>query len=210
MKYYYCFNKINNIVDSEVYVGRKFETEFVDGVLELGEGVVNDFLEVCGILASEGVAPDSSGNISIRKEEGMLITAGGVELGEVGRKDLIYVVDYDARLKKARVLGNKEPSSETPMHWMIYQNFPGVNAVVHAHDQLVLENFGVSERLGIKAIGEMPYGTPELAKQVTDALRKSNYVLMRNHGSVSVGVNLREALNLMLQIHHKLENEGID
>lgn len=190
-------------------MGRKFRTEFVCEEFELEEGIASEFLNACRILDSEGMAPENAGNVSVRTHGGMLIKAGGKKLGSIGKDDVVLVDGYDERANTARVKGRSEPSSETPMHWLIYRDFPGINAVVHAHDSLVLENPELVEKLGIKTTErEFPYGTPKLAGEVVRNLKESRYVFIKNHGSVSVGKSLKNALDLMLQIHRKFEYES--
>lgn len=193
----------------EVYVGRKFGTEFIGGDFRLGEEIAREFLGVCRILSSHGLAPGAVGNVSVRTAEGMLIKAGGRSLGYLTVDDIVLVVEYNPGTNTVGVRGRLEPSSETPMHWLIYSNFPRVNAVVHAHDPLVSGKPGLVERLGVETTAvEIPYGTRELAGEVIRGLKRSDYVFIRNHGSVSVGGNLRDAIDLMLKVHRRFEDES--
>ncbi|MBN2015143.1 MAG: class II aldolase/adducin family protein [Candidatus Altiarchaeota archaeon] len=196
-------------MDGEEYVGRKFRTVFLERDLRLDESTLKEFLRVSRALASEDMAEANAGNISVRESEGMLIKAGGRSFKELMREDIVKVVDYDEKTNTAKVCGRVEPSSETPMHWMIYQEFPEVNAVVHAHDQLVLKKQGLAGELGITITKKkVSYGTLEQAREVVEALRKSDYVLIRDHGSVSVGRNLGEALDELMKVHRRFEDEG--
>lgn len=198
-------------MEGEIYLGRKFRTGFTGKSFELEDDMVEEFLEACRILDSEGMAPGNAGNVSLRTEEGMLIKAGGVSLGDLTREGIILVVDYEQETNTAKVKGRSEPSSETPMHWLIYRSFPEVKAIVHAHDPLVLENPGLVERLGIETTArEIPYGTFELAGEVVSALKKSRYILIKKHGSLAVGENLADAMNLMLKVHRKFKDESKD
>ncbi len=196
---------------SEEYVGRKFKTEFIGESFELEEGISKEFLETCKILDLKGLAPGATGNVSLRVEGGMVIKAGGKPLGRLTRKDIILVVEYDQKTNTARVKGKFEPSSETPVHYLVYKNFPEVNAIVHAHDPLVLKNSELVEKLKIKTTArEIPYGTLELAREVIGRLKESGYVFIKNHGSIAIGKDLKDAMDLMLQIHRKFEDEGKD
>lgn len=195
-------------MEGEVYTGRKFKTLFVEGDFSLDQSIA-EIIRVGRVLASKDMAPGNAGNISVRAGEGMLIKAGGKSFEELSGKDIVMVVDYDEETNTAKVYGGLEPSSETPMHWMIYGEFPDVNAVVHAHDPLVLEKQGLAELLDITMTEkEASYGTVEQAKEVVKGLRKSKYVLIRNHGSVSVGRNLEDALDRFMRVHRRLEDEG--
>jgi len=133
----------------EEYVGRKFRTEYVSR--ELTEGALVDSILLRGHkLNSLGLTPTNGGNLSVRIWEGMLITVGGKNKGEMVAGDVVEVVGFDFENLVAKVRGGKEPSSETPMHWLIYKRFPEVNAVVHAHDKSVVEDTEKARRLGLK------------------------------------------------------------
>jgi len=195
-------------VELEGYIGRKFDTKFLRGDFEFKE-LDEEIIKYCRVLSRKGLTPNKTGNVSVRFENGMLITAGGTDLGKLNSGDIVYVLNFDFNDNTTFVIGSKEPSSETPMHWMIYNRYDDVNAVVHVHDPLVKEEN--LQKFGIKCTErEFPYGTIELAEEVVDALRESRYVVMKNHGSVSVGSNLREAVEFILDIHRRIKNESKD
>jgi len=182
----------------EVYVGRKFRTEFVAGGKE-DSGRIGEIISAGKVLDSLGLTPENAGNISVRTGRGMLITVGGRSKGLLAADDIVEVVSFDGEV--AKVIGKIEPSSETPMHWIIYSSFPDVNAIVHAHDELVLDN---TVRLDIPSTDHfVHYGTPEQAEQVAEALRKGRYVAIAGHGIVSVGGNLSRAMKAVLEFHEK-------
>jgi len=181
----------------EVYAGRKFRTEFVAAVKE--DSGIEDIISVGMKLNSLGLTPENAGNISVRTKQGMLITVGGRNKGELTPEDVVEVVSFDGEV--AKVIGSKEPSSEVPMHWMIYGQFKKVKAIIHVHDKLVL---AVAQKLGIPQTDHfVHYGTPEQARQVADALKRGSYIAIKNHGVVSVGVNLDAALKQVLDYHEK-------
>ena len=175
---------------AEVYVGRKFRTVFVEGG-EPASSLVDEVIAAGKRLNNLGLTPENAGNISVRTEGGMLVTAGGINKGVLTRSDVVEVVDF--RDDTAYVVGSVEPSSEVPMHWLIYREYPQVNAVIHAHDNKVTKNpFGlvVTDRFH-------PYGTLEQAEDVIKALRECDYIVIRKHGVLSVGASIGAALALI-------------
>lgn len=189
---------------AEEYVGRKFKTEFVEKKI-LAYPAVEKLVVVSRRLGMMDFLKGMAGNLSVRSENGFVITAGGVSKEKLSKEDLVEVLDYDQKKNVVSVLGLREPSSEARMHWLVYKNFPEINAVVHVHDMLVLDNV---EAVGSQGVAfterEVPYGTDELAKQVVKALKKAMYVVMANHGSLAVGGSLEEAFDLILSIHNSL------
>ncbi|MCX6695722.1 MAG: class II aldolase/adducin family protein [Candidatus Altiarchaeota archaeon] len=184
---------------AEFYVGRKFRTEFVGGVRE-DSGVVAKIISAGKVLYSMGLTPENAGNISVRTRRGMLITIGGKSKGSLTPEDVVEVVSFDG--ETAKVVGASEPSSETPMHWMVYREFMGYNAVVHAHDEMVLEK---ARELGIPLTDHHThYGTVDQARQVAAALRGGSYVAIMGHGIISAAESLEAALKAVVEFHAKV------
>ncbi len=178
------------------YAGRKFNTFFAaPSPCEKAREIVE-----CGRkLGEAGLVSGSEGNVSARCLRGMAITTGGSRLDALLSEDVVIVTDYDPSRSIVFASGAKEPSSESPMHFLIYRQFPDVGAVIHVHhDPTVNEaeahpgKFNLTEKFA-------PYGTLELALEVLKALRKGNFVVMRKHGVLAVGRDLDDALQLLLE-----------
>ncbi len=191
------------------------------------DAVINDarhtLVAAGGALAAGGFFVGSSGNLSCRYGDLVVITATGAELGKMTVDDTV-VVDLVGRL----VGGSRRPSSELPLHLEIYRRLKLVGAVAHAH---ALASTAVS----CAVRGELPplhyacmhlggppriapyatFGTDQLASNVLGALRDDRAAaLMQNHGSVAIGATLNEAVaNLELvewlcQLHHAAHQLG--
>jgi len=180
---------------AEEYVGRKFKTEFTEGY-PADKSLEEEILTVGKKLNDLGLTPENAGNISVRTEKGMLITPGGKNKGDLGPGDLVEVHSFDG--KTARASGTLEPSSETPMHWLIYEKYPGIQAVIHVHDQLIVE---LGPTLGLPTTSETEYGTDRQAREVAELIGGAQYVVIKNHGIVSAGETLEKALTRVLETH---------
>jgi L-fuculose-phosphate aldolase len=187
----------------EEYAGRKFRTEFV-GKVGADQPVVDGVRAAGRRLDEFGLTPENAGNISVRSGRGMHITVGGVSKGALSADDIVEVVDFDFHV--AKVVGVKEPSSETPMHWLIYQSYPDVKAVIHVHDDLAVDEAQKLERdCGIRSTESFAnYGTQEQAFQVVEALSHCQYAVIKGHGVVCMGESLDEALGLIVSVHSGL------
>ncbi len=159
--------------------------------------------EVAREMAALGLVTGSSGNVSLKLGELILITPSGVPYGDL-RPAQIVAIDLAGR----PVSGRGIPSSEWRMHVAIYRARADVRAIVHTHspyataasfcDQLpVVHDEG---RLlfgeGIPVSRHAPPGTWELAEAVAKALGGGKAALVARHGAVAVGATLREALLL--------------
>ncbi|HQT61076.1 MAG: methylthioribulose-1-phosphate dehydratase [Acidiphilium sp. 20-67-58] len=77
----------------------------------------------------KGWVPASSGNLSARLGAGRIaITRSGVHKGRLASDDIIEVGMDGAPLR-----AGDRPSAETLLHCQIYEQFPGVGAVLHGH-----------------------------------------------------------------------------
>jgi L-fuculose-phosphate aldolase len=189
----------------EEYEGRKFETTFVGADIP-PSSVVETISSIGAALNDAGLTPENAGNISVRSKAGMFITVGGVNKGELTGADVAEVIDFD--FHTAKVVGAKEPSSETPMHWLIYHSYPDADAIVHVHDDLAVDAADKLRRdCGICATESFAnYGTEEQAHQVVEALSHCQYAIIRGHGVICIGETLKECLSLILNVHRSLSD----
>ncbi|MDI6806550.1 MAG: class II aldolase/adducin family protein [Candidatus Aenigmarchaeota archaeon] len=187
----------------EKYIGRKFKTVFLSKETNIPANKRKELLR-CGRTFSEmGLGPFLSGNwagnLSFRLGKKIVITAGGANLGKLEKDDLVEVIDCDVDNKIVKVIGKKEPSSETMLHWFIYKKRPEVNAVLHGHDKGVMKK---AEKLNLPITEkEQPYGTLELAMEVLKILDDHDYIILKNAGILSLGKNVEEALDQAVELH---------
>jgi hypothetical protein len=146
-----------------------------------------------------GIGGLSYGNLSARKDERRFwMSASGVDKTklEVPGRDILLVSGYDA--ERGRMILSVPPGIEPRRvsvdaieHWMIYQEHPGVGAIVHVHAWVD----------GIEATDvNYPCGTEELARSVAELVRRSPdpdhaIVGLRNHGITVTGPSLEEILD---------------
>ncbi|HET8952812.1 MAG TPA: class II aldolase/adducin family protein [Solirubrobacteraceae bacterium] len=151
-------------------------------------------------LAASGLVRATSGNVSARDGDRIAITPTGGVLGELTADDIV-VVDRDGALLE----GERGPTSELALHLGALERF-GAGAVVHTHpplgtalslvlDELPCVHYEMVALGG--AVRVAPYrtfGTPELAAVVHDALEGRFAALMANHGAITLGDTLAQAV----------------
>ncbi len=156
-----------------------------------------------------GLSPGRSGNISIRWEAGMLITASGVRPDEMqAGADVIFVDGAGHWAARGKV-----PSSERQFHQAIYEARADIGAVVHCHScfatalacahlQIPAFHYMVAKAGGadIPLAPYATYGTPELAAHAAAALASRNACLLANHGQIAIGTTLADALELAEEV----------
>ncbi|MFI5526706.1 methylthioribulose 1-phosphate dehydratase [Streptomyces platensis] len=113
----------------------------------------------CRDLYRRGWMPGTSGNISVRSGETVVITASGRSKGAMSRKDTVMVEPFEG----LPLLGETEwPSAETSIHLALYQQLPNCGAVIHAHAP---HSTAVAALTGTNgSIGQVVFENMELAK----------------------------------------------
>ncbi|MGW2178760.1 class II aldolase/adducin family protein [Streptomyces sp. NPDC001732] len=156
--------------------------------------------------AAEGLVVGTSGNVSARVGDTVLVTPSGVPYDRLGPRDAVGV-----DLAGNRVLGELAPTSELPFHLAVYRN-TDASAVVHTHavhatavSTLVPEVPPVhyaAAMLGgtVRVAAYARYGTDELAANMLTALRDRTGCLLQNHGTVTYGATLDEAYDRTAQL----------
>jgi len=152
-------------------------------------------------LAERGMNTGSSGNVSARTRDGMLITPSGCSAETLCEPDLV-AVSLDGT-----VCGDATPSSESSMHAAIYATHPAAAWIVHTHADactaLACLNEGLPgfhymiTRFGGDDVRCAPYvtfGTPELARVAAAAIKDRTACLLANHGMIVHGRSADDAL----------------
>ena len=170
-----------------------------------------DIVEAGRRLYARAYVASNDGNISARLDVDRLITTPKSVSKGFMTPDMMVIVDYDGK----KVAGEREPSTELPMHLEVYRNRPEVNAVVHAHPPTAT-GFAVAGIPLTRAVlaevittlGSIPiaaYGTPSTA-ELPDAVRKyikaHDAMLLANHGAVTCGPTVMAAYYKMETVEH--------
>lgn len=175
------------------------------------ERIRRDIVEVGRRMYARHLIAGGDGNISVLREDGLIMTTPtGMSKGFLEPDD---IVTTDINGKK--VSGRKEPSSELLMHLSCYRNRPDVRAVVHAHPQTCTGFAVAGIPLDKALLAEVvvtfgcipiaPYGTPsteELATSVDEYIKKHDALLLANHGALTVGHELYATYFKMETLEH--------
>lgn len=164
-----------------------------------------------GALGRHGLIAGSSGNVSLRLAEGMLITPSGGS-PETTSPGALVPVRFDGGMLPGAQPG-AVPSSEWHMHASIYGGRAEAQCIVHAHSDACTALACLGERLppfhymianfggdDVRCAPYVTFGTPALAAAAMRALEGRSACLLANHGMVvqagSAAGALRSALLL--------------
>jgi L-fuculose-phosphate aldolase len=161
--------------------------------------VREEIVQVCRRLFAAGLMPGTSGNVSVRVGDHIAVTPSGLDYTEM-TADLVGV----HRLDGTPVAAPLAPTSEMPLHLAVYAS-TRTSAIVHTHstaatvlstlvDELPPIHYMVALFEGpVRVTPYATYGTPELAENAVGALRGSAACILGNHGTVTIGPDLRTA-----------------
>jgi ribulose-5-phosphate 4-epimerase/fuculose-1-phosphate aldolase len=156
-------------------------------------------------LARRGLAPGSSGNISVAVADGLLLTPTARSLGELEAAGLSLVDTA------GRHVDGENPTKEHPLHLALYAARPGTRAVVHLHSTSAVAVsclIGLDSddalppitpyqvmRLGaVRVVPYAPPGSSALGELIRDRAAWATSFLLENHGPIVVGGSLDEAV----------------
>jgi L-ribulose-5-phosphate 4-epimerase len=144
----------------------------------------------------------SGGNVSMRMGNHILVTPSGMSYETLVPADVV-VMTPDAKV----VEGTRRPSVDTIALLHIFNHMPEVNAVIHTHQPyatavgLVMDELPafcttlVNATMG--AVTVAPYSgaaTLDMGVRTVEHINGKRAVILRNHGVVTVGPTLKDAL----------------
>ena len=167
-------------------------------------------LEAARAMSSVGLAHGTSGNLSLRCAEGMLITPSAIPYDAL-TPDMLPVLTLTGEYGSYK--GDYRPSSEWRFHLDIYRAKPEVNGIVHHHAPHVAAlamarreipacHYMIA-RFGGAPIRCAPYalfGTAELSTHVVAALEGRTAALMASHGAIATGSSIAAALSAAAEL----------
>lgn len=168
----------------------------------IDRGCVLEVIRCAKRLDDKGMVNAYSGNISLVHEDLMYITPTGKGKDNL-TEEMIAVLDASGN----QVSGIFRPTSETPMHRRVYKIRENIGGVIHTHAPYLTAYALCNKAVETRAYPEMmgnfgnfsvaPYGRPgtdEIIKGAVPILEKRDIVLLGNHGAISVGKTLEDAL----------------
>ena len=160
-----------------------------------------DVLRYCHRLQAEGLVRDTAGNLSrrVEGEPGLFaVTPTSTHYDTMELEDIV-IAGIDGEI----VDGRLRPTTEFPLHTLVYRRRPEVGAIVHTHSPAAMTMAvlgwtlppiltGFVDAAG-GAVATAPYsrpGTDGMADVTAAALRDRGACFLRHHGLLAVGADL--------------------
>jgi len=173
-----------------------------------------EIIKAARYLSRKGLVAGSGGNISLRTQEGFLITSTGSSFRDLRKDQITHMTMTGKRLE------GPLPSSEWRMHLALLE-LEGINAVCHIHGIYSIAHSITCEPSddvlppltpGLVLAGPLPLlpqllpGSEDLAQKVVSKLKETGAkaILLKNHGLICAGKDLSQALDLSEEIEDGL------
>lgn len=170
-----------------------------------------EVIDACLWMDRTGINQGTSGNISVRVRDGILMTPSALPYDRMTPDQICKVSLTEPPADDMR----PRPTTEWQFHQAVMQARPDVNAVVHAHPahatavaihrrgipavHYMVAAFGGSD---VPVVDYALYGGRALAEGVARAVKDRHACLMANHGALAVGPSLDRALWRMLELEN--------
>lgn len=175
---------------------------------------LQELVTIARSLHDRGYTFGTAGNLSIRLEDRVFVTPTNSSFASLSAESLAEV---DLAGKH---LAGAVPSKETHFHLAAYRARPDARAVVHLHSCYItavscLEDLDLDDALPIftpyyamrlpslPVVDYYPPGDPQLAPEVEKRAAYTTALLLRNHGSITLGKTLFEAAALAEEIEEQ-------
>jgi L-fuculose-phosphate aldolase len=158
-------------------------------------------------METMGLNHGMSGNLSVRINEGFLITPSALPYNQCMAEDIV-LMDLEGHAQ-----GSRKPSSEWRFHRDIYTQRQDAGAVLHAHSpwcttlaclQTPIPAFhymvAVAGGLDIRCAPYATYGTQALSDYALEALQNRKACLLANHGLLCLDADLDRVLALAIEV----------
>ena len=164
-------------------------------------------IDACRSMNALGINQGTSGNISLRHGDGLLITPTSTPY-EAMQPEQIVFMSLDGSHDPAQ-----RPSSEWRFHLDILKARPEVNAVVHTHPpySTILAIMGLeippihymiacAGGDNIRCAPYATFGTQQLSEHAVRALDERLACLLEHHGMIAIGPSLSKAMWLAVEV----------
>lgn len=159
-------------------------------------------------MLAQQLTKGTGGNVSIRNGDRFAVSPSGVAYESV-KADAVPVVDMHGE----QIAGDLKPSSETPMHALIYRDRSDVGSVIHTHSPYASTFASLADPIPashyliayvgteIPVCDYAPPGTKELGRLAAETMGDDHdAVLLKNHGAIGVGETGDDALNVAMMV----------
>jgi len=178
------------------------------------EQIKQDVLDAAKQLLRTGLVEGTSGNLSARLSDGhVVMTPSSLDYEAMTLDDLV-VVDLEGKVLQ----GDRPPTSEKALHLACLRAHDDIGSVIHSHAMYasmfaithqpipcVIEEFDIYVGGEVKVANYELTGSDELGEEVARHVADRGAVLMANHGLLTVGRNIGDAMKVAQLVERTAE-----
>jgi L-ribulose-5-phosphate 4-epimerase len=167
-----------------------------------------EILKTARKLMAYGIVKLSAGNLSIRQGDHVIVTPSGMDYEGLDSSDMV-VVDMAGKV----VEGERMPSLDTVGLLYIYNHIPRIRALIHTHQVCATAVSLVADALPAMLTPQVntlkgdvpvtrfaPAGKVETGIVTVESIGERNAVILRQHGVMAAGKDLKEALYAVIYL----------
>jgi len=164
-------------------------------------------VETCRKMNESGINQGTAGNLSVRVDEGFLLTPSSLPYDLMTVDDIIHM-DFDGTY-----VGSRLPSSEWRFHRDILRHRQDINVVLHCHSTYAVVlachfreipafhyMIGIFGGNTVRCAKYATFGTQQLSEYALEALEGRKACLLGKHGQISLGKNMDQALHMGIEL----------
>lgn len=172
---------------------------------------LDDLIAAGRALVDAGLSPGTSGNVSVRDGDRLLMSGTGTRLGALTPEDIAVLT------LAGEIVGGARPSKEVPLHVAMYARNPEHRAVVHVHSPSTvavscLEPWAPHSAVppltpySLMRVGQVPLldfvppGDPAMGALITDSPVPFRAALLANHGAVVSAAEAAAAVDSTIEL----------
>lgn len=170
--------------------------------------IVSELIEASHELASLGLSPGMTGNVSYRDGETIYVSRSGVSLRHIAEEDFLAISEEYEIFK---------PTKEVPLHSELYRRNPYIQVIIHLHSPLASAYACVKPWSAYSAIPPVsPYfvmkvgncpmvdyarpGSVELGENMARLEADFENALLQNHGQITSGTTVDQAFQRAIEV----------
>jgi hypothetical protein len=151
--------------------------------------LISEMIQLGRRLKELGLTDKEISIMSIDYGKRLLITAKNIDGKKMTQQDVVEIVDYDPLKNIMMVIGPKDPTEETAVHWIVQKARQDINILVQIHSNQLFKKFQntlpTTENTTSKA-------SLDRAKEILRTLRNGKTILLKDEGMLFAGINIKE------------------
>lgn len=158
-------------------------------------------------LMQSGLNRGTSGNASLRVNDGLLLTPTGMDVEDMIASDMVFMN------MAGEWEGERKPTSEWMFHLDILKQRPEVGAVIHTHSMFATTlaclrkdvppfhyMIAVAGGNDIRCAPYALFGSQALSASALKALEGRRACLLANHGMIALGEDIKQAFDVAVEV----------